>query len=120
AAVRGSLWGRPVSVDVAQTSAMGVVGTTPFQLSVHRDGGALRAVGNVQHKPTDFTLTRDRFSGAVASCDYDLRKTGDLTYGGTGPCSGRGVPISVRIPDELSRWGDVGSATALALLLSES
>jgi len=118
--VRGTLWGRPVNLAIGRSAARGAVGTTLFHLSTRREGDALRATGSVQQKPTEFTLSRDRFSGSVASCTYEMRRTEALTYEGERSCDGPGVPVTLRIPEELSRWGDVGSATALALLLSES
>jgi hypothetical protein len=118
--VRGTLWGRPVNLAVARGSARGAVGTTLFHLATRREGDALHATGTVQHRPTDFTVSRDRFVGSVGSCTYELRRTEPLTYEGERSCEGPGTPLTMRIPDELSRWGDVGSATALALLLSES
>jgi len=119
-AVRGSLWGHPVSVDVGENVALGAVGTTPFKLAVHREGGAVHASGSIQYRASDFTLARDRFTGKVADCRYDLHQTGSLTYEGERSCNGPGVPITMKIPNELSRWGDAGSAAAIALLLSES
>jgi hypothetical protein len=119
-AVRGVLWGRPVSLHVGKASASGVVASTPFQLSVRREGNALRAVGSVSWEDSDFTLTREGFKGSVAKCEYDLRRIEPLLYEGQRSCNGPGELVTVQIPEELSRWGDVGSATALALLLSES
>ena len=118
--VRGSLWGRPVNVRVGNDKAQGAVGVTTFHLAVRREGDALHAVGSVETEPSDFTLTKDRLTGRIGDCEYDVKRTERLTFEGSRGCNGPGQQLTMRIPEELNQWGDVGSATALALLLSQS
>jgi hypothetical protein len=73
-AVRGTAWGRPVSIDVRGGSAKGVIGPVPFLLSARRDGGVLRAVGSIAYRSSDFTLSGDALTGTIGKCHYQLRR----------------------------------------------
>lgn len=147
-AVRGTAWGRPVSIAVRGRSAKGVIGSVPFIISARRDKGTLRAVGSIAYRNSDFTLSRDALTGTIGKCHYQLKrydeaearkKTMDLfeleeedmddaprspldlgvEYLGERGCDGPSEPMSVRVPPELEQWGEVEAATALALLLDE-
>ena len=147
-AVRGTAWGRPVSVAVNGHAARGVIGSVPFVISARRDKGALRVVGSIAYRNSDFTLSGEVLSGTIGKCEYQLKRYDDQTarqktkelfelededlddaprapqdqgveYLGWRGCDGPGQPMSVRVPPELGQWGDVEAATALTLLLDE-
>ncbi|MEJ7733658.1 MAG: hypothetical protein WKG00_31240 [Polyangiaceae bacterium] len=73
-AVRGTAWGRPVSIDVRGSSARGVIGAVPFVIAARRDKGVLRAVGSIAYRNSDFTLSGDVLSGTIGKCHYQLRR----------------------------------------------
>jgi len=116
-AMRGTAFSRPVNLAIEGGRVSGLVGTTPVQLTVTRESGALRARGLIRGRLSDFTLGEGRLNGQIGACGYDLAWTARAGYEGARSCGGLPENATVRIPAELTRWSDAEVAAALAILL---
>jgi hypothetical protein len=118
-AMRGFVFEQHVQLKTQDARAYGVVnGTLPVDLVSHREDGAVRIQGLIRGYPADFRFDKERISGTVGRCRYELAApSGTHRYDGTLACIGHVSPVRVNVPAELFRWSDVEQGAALSLLL---
>jgi hypothetical protein len=115
-AMRGTAFGRPVSLELGAQKVTGIVGTQPFDVSVTREGGALRLTGLVRGMPSDFRIDPAAVNGKLGRCSYELVREG-TAYAGRRSCGGGTERVRLRLPDALACWQDAERAAALAVML---
>ncbi len=115
-AVRGSALGYIVNLDIEGDRVNGLIGSTPVDLTVRREGGALHARGLVRGFVSDFRLSEGRLVGTVGRCSYDLTHTG-TAYEGTRSCRSPLEIVWLKLPLAFQSWSPAEQGAALSALL---
>jgi hypothetical protein len=115
-ALRGTAFGRPVTLDAGPSAVTGLMGGGPLDLRTSRAGAAVRAQGVVRGRTADFQVDGEAIAGTLGVCSYDLSRRGDR-YEGRRSCGGPTEQVTLRLPVSLGQWGDAEAAAAMAVLL---
>jgi hypothetical protein len=117
-AIRGEAFHRPVEVKWSGEEVSGMIGRTPVQLSVRRDGGELRASGLYQGQPSDLRISRRGIEGPIGQCSYSLKaQTG--SYQGSRSCRhGPDGSMVMKIPEALWSTSEAEQVALIALILA--
>jgi hypothetical protein len=114
--LRGTAFGKPVSLDVRAGEATGIIGGAPTNLTITREGSTLRLQGLVRGQISDFRLDHASAAGTIGACAYELARAGDV-YEGRRSCRGPTEYVNLRMPATFARWRDEERAAALAILM---
>lgn len=117
-AMRGTAFGRPVNLAIGPGTVTGLVGTQPVDVTVTREGRALRLTGIVRGTPSDFRIDPRAVKGRLGSCSFELARDGNA-YTGRRACGGGSQWVSLRVPDALACWQDSERAAAFAVVLGK-
>ncbi len=116
--LRGEAFNRPVNVQWSQDEVTGLVGRTPVQLTVRREGNQIHARGLYEGRLSDLRVSRAGIDGPIGSCSYSLKPAAG-GYQGFRSCSqAPESPTTVQIPDGLWQKSDAAQIALLALLLA--
>jgi hypothetical protein len=115
--LRGVMFGKPVSLSFGPTQVAGLWGSEPLRAEVRRQEKRLHIEGLVRGRIADLGLGPDAITGTIGVCGYDLARRGRI-YEGTTSCGGQVELVSLQVPETLAAWGDVASATLVAMLLT--
>ena len=117
-AIRGTVNGRTIDLTVKEDSASGIWGQGP--LTINLVAGApeeLKATGLVAGRPSNFTATKEKITGQIGLCGYELNRTGD-DYTGSRSCAGGIGQVTVDFPSSILTWKPINIAVLMALLMS--
>src|SRR5215471_1092356 len=117
-AIRGTLNGRPFQLSVDQTAgtATGQAGQGPITLNVSEEGDRFTCTGLVG-RPSNISISRERITGTIGLCSYDLARSGE-SYTGSRSCAGGISPVTVRFPATILEWKPINICVLMALLMS--
>lgn len=116
--LRGKAFNRPVEVTWKADEVTGMIGRTPVQLSVRREGDQLYAHGLFEGRLSDLRVSPTGIEGPIGSCSYSL-KGSQTEYQGFRSCSqAPQSPTTVEIPPGLWEKPDAEKIALLALMLS--
>jgi len=118
ATLRGTLLGRPfqMSINEAAGTATGQGGQGPITLNAVEEGGQLKCTGLVG-RPSNITASRERITGTMGLCSYDLARSGE-TYSGSRSCAGGISSVRVTFPANIVEWKPINVCALMALLMS--
>jgi hypothetical protein len=114
-AMRGVAFGKPVSLTVDPGRVTGIVGMTPLDVAVAREGRTLRLTGLVRGVLSDFRIDPLAARGNLGRCAYELVRDG-TGYAGRRSCGAGTERVRLRVPDALASWQDSERAAALAVV----
>jgi hypothetical protein len=117
-ALRGEAFHRSVDVQWKGEELVGMIGRTPVQLSVNRDGGEIRASGLYQGKPSDLRISKTGIEGPIGQCRYSLKAEAGGYQGFRSCLHAPDSPAVVRIPEGLWGTSEAEQVAVIALLLS--
>jgi hypothetical protein len=115
-AMRGKAFGLPVNLAIDAGRVTGLVGGQPVDVTVTREGRALRVDGIVRGSPSSFRIDPLAAKGRLGSCSYELARDRDV-YTGRRACGGGSAWVRLRVPDTLACWQDAERAAAFAVVL---
>ncbi|MEP7123904.1 MAG: hypothetical protein ABJE95_23450 [Byssovorax sp.] len=118
-AIRGTAFGSPVDVAVADKKATGILGTGPLDISTEHREGKVHVTGLVGGATSDFEVNMKVLKGKIGACLYDLSWTGK-SYEGTRGCGSSAEPVSVSVPTTLGKWSDPELGVCLGLLMGQA
>ena len=118
ATLRGTVLGRPfqMSIDQAAGTATGQGGQGPVTMNAVEEGDQLKCTGLVG-RPSNVTASRERITGTMGLCSYDLARSGE-TYSGSRSCAGGISPVTVKFPSNILEWKPINICVLMALLMS--
>jgi hypothetical protein len=117
-AIRGTAFGSPVDVAVADKKATGILGTGPLDITTEHREGKVHISGLVGGTTSDFEVNMKVLKGKIGECLYDLNWTGK-SYEGTRGCGNSAEPVSVSVPTTLGKWSDAELGVTLGLLMGK-
>ena len=117
-AIRGTLNGRPFQLSVDQTAgtATGQAGQGPITLNVSEEADRFTCTGLVG-RPSNISISRERITGTIGLCSYDLGRSGE-SYTGSRSCAGGISPVTVTFPATILEWKPINICVLMALLMS--
>jgi hypothetical protein len=115
-AMRGKAFGLPVNLAIGEGKVTGLVGTQPVDVTVTREGRALRVEGIVRGSPSSFRIDPRSVNGRLGRCSFELARDRDV-YTGRRACGGASEWVRLRVPDTLACWQDAERAAAFAVVL---
>jgi len=115
-AIRGTAYGKDVSITLTDYSAEGIVGRMPFSMQVTKTPDRASASGLILGHPSTFSFNKARINGAFGRCGYDVQFIGD-GYAGPRSCGGNIQQVGITLPPILNTFRDIEVAVDLALLL---
>jgi len=117
-AIRGTVNGRPFQLSVDQTAgtATGQAGMGPITLNVSEGNDRFTCTGLVG-RPSNVSISRERITGTIGLCSYDLGRSGEV-YTGSRSCAGGISPVTVRFPTTILEWKPINICVLMALLMS--
>lgn len=118
--LRGRAYDLPVNLSFDEGRVRGIAGTSPFNLDVRRENGALVAEGLIYGQLADLRLDEEKLTAQIGACGFDLSRSprSPYYYVGMAACGRPVTQAIVRLPAELLRWDDPDLVAALGLLLS--
>jgi hypothetical protein len=117
--LRGTAFGSPVDVAIADHKANGILGTGPLELNTERREGKIHISGLVGGTTTDFDVNMKVLKGKIGQCVYDLNWNGKA-YEGTRGCGRSAEPVTVSVPTTLGKWTDPELGACLGMLMGNS
>jgi len=117
--IRGTVLGQPfqLSVDEAKGAATGQWGPGPISVNLAEEENQLKVTGLIAGRPSTYTASRERITGTIGQCAYDLARQGDA-YVGSRSCAGGISPVTVRFPTTILEWKPINIAILMALVMS--
>ena len=117
-AIRGTINGGPFQLSVDQTAgtANGQTGWGPLSLNVSEQGDQLTCTGLIG-RPSNISISRERITGTIGLCSYDLARSGE-SYTGSRSCAGGISPVTVTFPASILEWKPINICVLMALLMS--
>ncbi len=116
--LRGEAFNRPVDVQWSGDEVTGLIGRTPVQLTVHREGNEIHARGLYEGRLSDLRVSRSEIEGPIGNCSYSL-KASESGYQGFRSCTqSPESPTTVQVPGTLWQQPDTEQVALLALLLA--
>jgi hypothetical protein len=117
-AIRGTVSGRTLDLQVSDNSATGIWGSGPLTINlVESAPNELKVQGLIAGKPCSFSATREKINGTIGFCSYELARSGDA-YVGSRSCAGGISQVTVQFPTTILSWKRINIAVLMALLMS--
>jgi hypothetical protein len=117
--LRGTAFGSPVDVAIADKKATGILGTGPLDITTEHREGKIHITGLVGGATTDFEVNMKVLKGKIGQCLYDLNWNGKA-YEGTRGCGRSAEPVTVSVPTTLGKWSDPELGACLGLLMGNA
>lgn len=114
--IRGTAFGKPLSVSFKGDEASGVFGESPVRLLLERRADKLNVQGLFGGRISNFRMTPTKIEGSFGKCSYDMdAKNGDFV--GYRACGRPNEVVRVTIPETLKKLPDAKLALMLGLVL---
>lgn len=114
--IRGTAFGKPLTVSFKEDQASGVFGETPVRLLLERRGDQLNVQGLFAGRISNFRMSKTKIEGTFGKCSYDMdAKNGDFV--GYRACGAPNETVRLTIPEPLTKLPDAKLALMLGLVL---
>ena len=118
--VRGTAYGRPVSIEWEGTGVRGSYRDLPVKLTVTPAGEATYVEGEFYGEAAAFKYAPRRLEGFLSGCAFLLESAGGSQFEGNRACVGKKREgLAIAVPAQLAQRSEAERAAWLALLLTD-
>ncbi len=118
--IKGSAYGRAVSLEWDAAGVQGSYENHPVKLAVTPAGEAMRVEGEFYGESATFQYAPRRLEGFLSGCAFLLESAGESRLKGQRACAGKSVELlTIAVPAQLAQRSEAERAAWLALLLTD-